>query len=75
MGMDQAIAISIKVISDWRVISITILVLLVFAAMRYVGSVYNKRSPRKGSAPLKAAGPKPSGAAGRAAQHEGPEKG
>lgn len=74
MGMDQAIALSIKVIADWRVIFITVLVLLVFAAMRYVGSVYNRRRPRKGRAspaPAKAAAPKPAGSGGRAEQPGG----
>jgi len=45
MNLEAAMALSLKVISDWRVILVTIATLLVWAALRYVGSIYHKRSP------------------------------
>jgi len=45
MNLEAVMALSLKVITDWRVILITIATLLVWAALRYVGSIYHKRSP------------------------------
>ena len=46
MGLQEALALSFKVIADWRVIFIAVSVLLLCAALRYVGSVYHNRPPR-----------------------------
>ena len=53
MTTTEALAISLKVIADWRVIAITVAVLLIWAALRYVGSVYSgpSSSRRRGGAP------------------------
>jgi len=52
MGLNELFALSIKVLSDWRVIGITIAIILLWAALRYVGMVYHKRaSPQRRSAP------------------------
>ncbi|MGA2545736.1 MAG: hypothetical protein ABSF43_04270 [Rectinemataceae bacterium] len=52
MSLGEALAVSLKVIADWRVILITVAVLLIWAALRYVGSVYRKRSsPRRRTVP------------------------
>lgn len=49
MTMDLAgtLAVSIKVLSDWRVLFIAVAVILLWATLRYVGSVYRNRSPRR----------------------------
>jgi hypothetical protein len=47
MDLQTAIALSLKVIADWRSIFIAIAVLLLWAALRYVGSVYHIRSRRR----------------------------
>jgi hypothetical protein len=71
MDLQEAFAIAIKVIADWRVIFIAIAVMLAWAALRYVGSVYHKR-PR--ASPRPPAAPPPPKATG-SAQAASPERG
>jgi hypothetical protein len=52
MGLQEALALSLKVLGDWRVLFITVAVLLVWAGLRYVGSVYHRRSPMRPRAPV-----------------------
>jgi hypothetical protein len=69
MSLGEAVTLSFKVIADWRVIVIAITVLLIWAALRYVGSVYHKRPlPRRRIAapPSPKASLTPSRAASRA---------
>jgi hypothetical protein len=47
MDLSGIINLSFKVISDRRVLFITIAVILLWAALRYVGSVYRDRSSRR----------------------------
>lgn len=75
MELQAYLGIAIQVISDWRVIFITVTVLLLWAALRYIGSVYHRRPRRppvlKNSAPPMAA--KTAKAPARsAAEGEGP---
>jgi len=54
MSLSETLALSLKVLADWRVVVIAVAVLLLWAALRYVGSVYRKRSrprPRPFSPP------------------------
>jgi peptidoglycan/LPS O-acetylase OafA/YrhL len=44
MDLAETISVSLKVLSDWRVASIALAVILAWAALRYVGSVYHRRS-------------------------------
>ena len=46
MDLAAALELSLKVLSDWRVIAIALVVILAWAALRYVGSVYRRRPPR-----------------------------
>ncbi len=58
-SLTESLSIAIKVLADWRVIAIAIAVLLVWAALRYVGSIYHRR-PKVASrptAPIKKAAP------------------
>jgi hypothetical protein len=47
MSLPETLELSLKVLEDWRVIAIAVAVLLLWAALRYVGSVYRKRSPTR----------------------------
>lgn len=47
MDLAGTLALSIKVLSDWRVIFIAAAVVLLWAVLRYVGSVYRNRLPRR----------------------------
>lgn len=70
MDLSEMLAIAIKVIADWRVVLVTVGVLLVFAILRYVGLVYHKR-PRTRPRPPSAGPGAASAGGGRAAA--GPE--
>ena len=51
MDIGETLALSIKVIADWRVAFIAVAFLLLATALRFVGSAYRKRSsPRPRSA-------------------------
>lgn len=77
MEFGAAIAVSLKVLADWRVIAIAVGTLLLWAALRYVGTVYHKRIPTRprASAPGPAREPAARGAPqrsrGSAASGEG----
>jgi hypothetical protein len=43
MDLNATFQLALKVLTDWRVIAITAAVLLLWAALRYVGSVYRSR--------------------------------
>lgn len=79
MDFAGTLALSIKVLSDWRVIFIAAAVILLWAALRYVGSVYRSRSPRRAGPSIvrsaKKASPRPgkSRASPRAPEGEGGE--
>jgi hypothetical protein len=62
MPLSETLALSLQVIADKRVIFITLAVLLVWAALRYVGSVYHKSSAPRRRAPGPAKGPSPKAA-------------
>lgn len=47
MDMTETINLCVKVLSDWRVDFIALAVLLIWAALRYVGSVYRRSAPRR----------------------------
>ena len=51
MDLTESLALSIKVIADWRVIFIAVAVLLVVSALRYAGSVYRGATGPKRRAP------------------------
>jgi len=51
MDLAESLALSIKVIADWRVLLMAVLTLLVVAALRYAGSVYRSVSGPKRRAP------------------------
>jgi hypothetical protein len=67
MDLGETLALSIKVIADWRVISIAVAFLLLVAALRFVGSAYRRRpSPRRrpaASVPAREAGAPAGGSA------------
>jgi hypothetical protein len=42
MDLSEMLSLSLKVIADWRVVFITLAVLLGIAILRYVGLVYHK---------------------------------
>ena len=60
MGLNEALTLSTKVLADWRVIAVTLAIFLVWAALRYVGSVYRRPYPR--SRPTARIAPKPASA-------------
>ena len=73
MDLQEALALSLKVLADWRVIFIAVVVILVWAVLRYVGSVFHrpvKPAPKapiaKASSPASSGG-KPKGRAEKAA--------
>jgi hypothetical protein len=43
MELSDMLNVALKVIADWRVVAISIAMLVVFALLRYVGLVYHKR--------------------------------
>jgi|GEM_PF-5797957 hypothetical protein len=47
MDLAETMSLSFMVISDRRVIFIAVAVILIWAALRYVGTVYHDRSPRR----------------------------
>ena len=66
MDLKGALALSFKVIADWRVLFIAIAIMLAWAVLRYVGSVYHRRRPRPSARPPVAPrSPKASRAAGK----------
>jgi len=67
MDLAGTLSLSIKVISDWRVLSATVGVLLLWAVLRYVGSVYRQRRPR-GSGQAAVKGPNSASARSRGAR-------
>jgi hypothetical protein len=54
MGLSEALALSLKVLADWRVIFIAAAFLILMAALRYAGSVYRSAAEprRRRPAPL-----------------------
>ncbi len=55
MDLAESLALSLKVIADWRVLLMAVLTLLVVAALRYAGSVYRSVSgPKRRAAPAAA---------------------
>jgi len=58
--LQEALGLAMKVIADWRILFIAFAVILAWAALRYVGIVYRKKSR---SQPRKAAPSVPSVAA------------
>jgi len=76
MDIQAALALSLKVLSDWRVIFITVSVLLIWAALRSVGSVYHKRPRARSKPPASSVRAAPSAkASGKAARAEAPSGG
>jgi hypothetical protein len=67
MGLDEMLAIAIKVIADWRVVFITAAVLVGFALLRYVGLVYHKRPKTRARPRMPGAGSAAGASAGKAA--------
>ena len=68
MDLSEALSISFKVLADWRVDFIALTVIVAWAALRYAGSVYRRRSktrsrlsPSAPSAPASGAAPGPGG--------------
>jgi hypothetical protein len=58
--MQSAIALSLQVLSDWRMILAALVVLLSMTAFRYVGLVYHKSPKRRRiAASLPGAAPAP----------------
>jgi hypothetical protein len=47
MELNETLALSLKVLADWRVLLITVAILLSWAALRYAGSVYRRAGPRR----------------------------
>jgi hypothetical protein len=75
MDLSEALSISFKVLADWRVDFIALAVIVAWAALRYVGSVYRRRSKTRSrpahfvpGAPASGAAP---GAGGRPAARPG----
>jgi hypothetical protein len=62
MDLTQMLEFALRVIADWRVIFITVAVLLAIALLRYVGLVYHKAPKRK--ARPKSSGPGAAAAGG-----------
>lgn len=58
MDIQEAIAVSLKVVADPRVLFIAIAVLLAWAALRYVGSVYHRKPRAKARPPIAQSSPK-----------------
>jgi hypothetical protein len=56
MDLAQGLSIAIKVLADWRVVFIALAVIVVWAALRYVGSVYHRRPKTKPRPPPAPAG-------------------
>ena len=74
MDLTQGLSIALKVLVDWRVVFIAVAVAVVWAALRYVGSVYHRRpktKPRPAPAPAGAE----AGAGARARAGRGAERG
>jgi hypothetical protein len=79
MELSEMLYLALKVIADWRVVFITVAVLVVFAILRYVGLVYHRRPRTRARPPSSSFGPPSSGggrrAAGGAARAEASEEG
>jgi hypothetical protein len=69
MDLGETLALAVKVIADWRVVFVAVAFLLLAVALRFVGSVYRRRSsPRRGSSafvPRKDPGARAGGPASR----------
>lgn len=44
MDISEALSVSVKVLGDWRVDFMALAAIVAWAALRYVGSVYNRRA-------------------------------
>lgn len=75
MDLNQTLALALKVIADWRVIFVTLAVLLLWAALRYVGTVYHRRAPRRPSAPRSLKAPAARGRSAAQAPAEASDEG
>jgi hypothetical protein len=73
MPLEKYFSISLRVLSDWRVIAIALLTLGVWAVLRYVGMVYRRPVLRPRARPPAPAA-KPAPAKRRGAQPEGKEE-
>jgi hypothetical protein len=71
MDLSEMLSIALKVISDWRVVFITVAVLVVFTILRYVGIVYHKRPRTRARPPLPTSAAEPSGGGQAGARHAG----
>jgi hypothetical protein len=71
LGLQDALAIALKVLVEPRVIFITLAMLLTWAALRFVGSVYRKR-PRVNRRPSAAAAEPPAAKVGGGAARAEP---
>lgn len=80
MDLSEALSVSFQVLSDWRVDFVALAVIVAWAILRYVGSVYHRRArarPRP-APPLPpsagAAQARGGRAAARSSRSEGPEE-
>lgn len=48
MGLDAYIALSIRVLTDWRVIACAVAVLVIWTLFRFVGVIAQRRPPYRG---------------------------
>jgi hypothetical protein len=57
VDIQESLSVAFKVIADPRVLFISIAVLLVWAALRYVGSVYHRKPRTRARPPIAPASP------------------
>lgn len=79
MDLTGMLSVSFKVLGDWRVDFIALAVIITWAALRYVGSVYHRRPRPRPRPPASLSGAAKAGAAstkaGRAAAKSGRAEG
>jgi hypothetical protein len=69
MSVAEYLALFAKVLSDWRVPFIAVATILAWAALRYVGMVYDRRTRRSSPRP---AAPRPASPRSRAPRPAAP---
>lgn len=76
MDLTGYLSLFARVLSDWRVVFIAVATILAWAALRYVGMVYDRR-PRRGAAArssFRPAAPAPKASRVRAQKEEAEEE-
>jgi hypothetical protein len=74
MSVSDYIALFARVLSDWRVPFIAVATILAWAALRYVGMVYDRRPRRSSPRPMMPRPASPRSRAPRAAAPSGEEE-